>query len=275
LTSISSTGSCPLTEREASARAARQFEGAAVLITGGTTGIGLGIAQRMLGEGARVAITGRDAERGKAAIAQLAPLGDVVFVSADAAHAEAVQSSVTQVLDRLGAIDVLVNNAGIALTERLVDTPVDAFDRLMAANVRGPFLYARACFASLCERRGSMVHIGSDAGLRAEQPIGAYSVSKAALVMMSQVLALDGAPYGVRSNCVCPGATAPGMRHLGPADDPDRGDDPNGWPAAPLGRVGTADDVAGAVAYLAGPHASFISGAVLLVDGGNAAGLAL
>jgi NAD(P)-dependent dehydrogenase (short-subunit alcohol dehydrogenase family) len=93
--------------------------------------------------------------------------------------------------------------------------------------------------------------------------------------MMSQVLALDGAPHGVRSNCVCPGATAPGMRHLGPADDPDRGDDPSEWPAAPLGRVGTADDVAGAVVYLAGPQASFISGAVLLIDGGNAAGLAL
>jgi NAD(P)-dependent dehydrogenase (short-subunit alcohol dehydrogenase family) len=229
----------------------------------------------MLGEGARVAVTGRDTRRGDAAIDQLAPLGDAVFISADAADAEAVKSSVTQVLDRFGAVDVLVNNAGIALTERLVDTPVDAFDRLMAANVRGAFLYAQACFEALCASRGSMVHIGSDAGLRAEQPIGAYSVSKAALVMMSQVLALDGAPHGVRSNCVCPGATAPGMRHLGPADDPDRGDDPSEWPAAPLGRVGTTDDVAGAVVYLAGPQASFISGAVLLIDGGNAAGLAL
>jgi NAD(P)-dependent dehydrogenase (short-subunit alcohol dehydrogenase family) len=228
----------------------------------------------MLAEGARVAITGRDAGLGGAALAQLTPLGDAVFIAADAADADAVESSVTQVLDRFGTIDVLVNNAGIALTERLVDTPVDAFDRLMAANVRGPFLYARTSFAALCASRGSMVHIGSDAGLRAEQPIGAYSVSKAALVMMSQVLALDGAPHGVRSNCVCPGATAPGMRHSGPADDPDRGDDPSDWPVAPLGRVGTADDVASAVVYLSGPQASFISGAVLLIDGGNAAGLA-
>lgn len=229
----------------------------------------------MLAEGARVVITGRDAARGEAALAQLEPLGESHFVSADAADAEAVQSSVEQALDRFGTVDVLVNNAGIALTERLVDTPVDAFDRLMAANVRGPFLYSRVCFDALCASRGSMVHIASDAGLRAEQPIGAYSVSKAALVMMSQVLALDGAPHGVRSNCVCPGATAPGMLHMGPADDPDRGDDPSGWPPAPLGRVGTADDVAQAVIYLAGPHASFISGAVLLIDGGNAAGLAM
>ena len=233
----------------------------------------MGIAQRLLAEGARVVVTGRDRARGDAALAQLAPLGDAAFISADATDAQAVQSSVTHTLDRFGTIDLLVNNAGIALIERLVDTPVDAFDRLMAANVRGPFLYARACFDALCASQGSMVHIASDAGLRAEQPIGAYSISKAALVMMSQVLALDGAPHRVRSNCVCPGATAPGMRHLGPADDPDRGDDPSGWPPAPLGRVGTTDDVAGAVVYLAGPQASFISGAVILIDGGNAAGL--
>ena len=229
----------------------------------------------MLAEGARVAITGRNRERGEAALAELSPLGEAAFVAADAAEPDAVQASVTATLERFGAIDVLVNNAGIALTERLVDTPVDAFDRLMAANIRGPFLYARACFEALCASHGSMVHIASDAGLRAEQPIGAYSVSKAAVVMMSQVLALDGAPHRVRSNCVCPGATAPGMRHSGPADDPDRGDDAAGWPPAPLGRIGTADDVAGAVVYLSGPQASFISGAVLLIDGGNAAGLAI
>ena len=117
-----------------------------------------------------------------------------------------------------------------------------------------------------------MIHIGSDAGLRGEQPIGAYSVSKAALVMMSQMLALDGAAHGVRSNCVCPGATAPGMRHIGPASDPDRGDDPDQWPSAPLGGVGTADDVASAVVYLASAQAGFVSGAVLLIDGANGAG---
>jgi NAD(P)-dependent dehydrogenase (short-subunit alcohol dehydrogenase family) len=93
--------------------------------------------------------------------------------------------------------------------------------------------------------------------------------------MMSQMLALDGAPHGVRSNCVCPGATAPGMRHIGPAVNPDQGDDATIWPLAPLGRVGTAQDVAGAVIYLAGSQAGFISGAVLLIDGANAAGVPL
>jgi NAD(P)-dependent dehydrogenase (short-subunit alcohol dehydrogenase family) len=225
----------------------------------------------MLAEGARVVITGRDAARGKEVEADLGP--DAMFLAADAADSDAVGRSVDATLERFGAINVLVNNAGIALTERLVDTPVDAFDRLMAANIRGPFLYARACLPALARTHGSMIHIGSDAGLRAEQAIGAYSVSKAAVVMMSNVLALDGASHGVRSNCVCPGATAPGMRHIGPASDPDRGDDSGTWPLAPLGRVGAVEDVAGAVVYLASPHAAFISGAVLLIDGANGAGL--
>ena len=225
----------------------------------------------MLAEGARVVITGRDEALG--AEAQAALGADVSFVAADAGDPDAVAGSVRATLSRFGRIDILVNNAGIALTERLIDTPVDDFDRLMAANVRGPFLYARECFPALVQSRGSMVHIGSDAGLRGEQAIGAYSVSKAAVVMMSNLLALDGAQFGVRSNCVCPGATAPGMRHIGPASDPDRGDDPASWPLAPLGRVGTAGDVAGAVVFLASPTAAFISGAVLLIDGANGAGL--
>jgi NAD(P)-dependent dehydrogenase (short-subunit alcohol dehydrogenase family) len=237
------------------------------------SGIGLGVAQSMLAEGARVVITGRDVIRGARAQAALGP--DARFVAADATDAAAVQDSVDATVEAFGKLDVLVNNAGIALTERLVDTPIAAFDQIMAANVRGPFLYARACFPALIQSRGAMIHIGSDAGLRGEQPIGAYSVSKAAVVMMSQMLALDGAPHGVRSNCVCPGATAPGMRHIGPAVNPDQGDDATIWPLAPLGRVGTAQDVAGAVIYLAGSQAGFISGAVLLIDGANAAGVPL
>jgi NAD(P)-dependent dehydrogenase (short-subunit alcohol dehydrogenase family) len=230
------------------------------------------VARRLLARGARTVITGRDLERGAAAETELGP--DAMFVAADAGDPDEVERSVKATLARFETIDVLVNNAGVALTERLVDTPPAQFERLMAANVRGPYLYARACFPALVRSTGCMVHIGSDAGLRAEQAIGAYSVTKAALVMMSNVLALDGAPHGVRSNCVCPGATAPGMLHTGPASDPDRGDDdPATWPAAPLGRVGAARDVANAVVYLAGSEAAFISGAVLLIDGGNAAGL--
>jgi NAD(P)-dependent dehydrogenase (short-subunit alcohol dehydrogenase family) len=251
----------------------RNLEGKAALVTGGTSGIGLAIAERLLRDGARVVVTGRDEARGREAQERL---GDGArFVAADAADEAAVERSVRVAIETTGRLDVLVNNAGIALTERLVDTPVAQFDRLMAANVRSCFLYARACMPALSETKGSMIHIGSDAGLRGEQPIGAYSVTKAAVVMMSKLLALDGAAAGVRSNCVCPGATAPGMLHSGPASDPERGEDPSQWPPAPIGRIGVPSDVASAVAFLAGDGASFVSGAVLLVDGANGAGLAL
>ncbi|WP_037410515.1 SDR family NAD(P)-dependent oxidoreductase [Candidatus Solirubrobacter pratensis] len=247
------------------------FDGKAALVTGGTAGIGLAIAERLCREGARVVVTGRDEPRGRAAEQRL---GDRArFVAADAGDETAVDHSVRFALEAMGRLDVLVNNAGIALTERLLDTPVSEFDRLMAANVRSAFLYARACMPLLAESEGSMVHVASDAGLRGEQAIGAYSVTKAAVVMMSKMLALDGASAGVRSNCVCPGATAPGMLHIGPADDPERGDDPSAWPIPPLGRIGRAEDIAAAVAFLAGDEASFMSGAVLLVDGANGAGL--
>jgi NAD(P)-dependent dehydrogenase (short-subunit alcohol dehydrogenase family) len=248
------------------------LEGKAALITGGTAGIGLAIAERVLQDGASVVVTGRDEERGRAAERRLGR--GARFVAADAGDEVAVDRSVRLAVEAMGRLDLLVNNAGIALTERLVDTPVAQFDRLMAANVRGCFLYARACMPALAETRGSMVFIGSDAGLRGEQPIGAYSVTKAAVVMMSKMFALDGASAQVRSNCVCPGATAPGMLHIGPAGDPERGDDASAWAEPPLGRIGRADDVASAVAFLAGDEASFVSGAVLLVDGASGAGLA-
>jgi NAD(P)-dependent dehydrogenase (short-subunit alcohol dehydrogenase family) len=247
------------------------LEGKAALVTGGTAGIGLAIAERLSRDGASVVVTGRDERRGRAAEERLGR--GARFVAADAGDALAVDRSVRFAVEAMGRLDLLVNNAGIALTERLIDTAVAQFDQLMAANVRSCFLYARACMPALAETRGSMVFIGSDAGLRGEQPIGAYSVTKAAVVMMSKMLALDGASAGVRSNCVCPGATAPGMLHIGPADDPDRGDDASAWAVPPLGRIGRADDIASAVAFLASDEASFVSGAVLLVDGANGAGL--
>jgi NAD(P)-dependent dehydrogenase (short-subunit alcohol dehydrogenase family) len=130
--------SFPLTEP------AHGLSGSVALITGGTSGIGLEVARRLLAKRARVVITGRDLDRGAAAETQLGP--DAMFVAADAGDPDAVERSVKAALGRFQTIDVLVNNAGIALTERLVDTPPADFDRVMAANVRGPYLYARACF---------------------------------------------------------------------------------------------------------------------------------
>ncbi len=141
----------------------------------------------------------------------------------------------------------------------------------MDVNVRGYFLYARAAYPHLALRRGTMLHIASDAGIWGEQSIGLYSVSKAAVVMLGKMLALEGGPDGVRSNVLCPGDTWPGMRHMAPPGEQDRPESGD-WPVPPIGRIGQASDVAAAAVFYASAEAEFITGTALPVDGGMTAG---
>ena len=243
--------------------------GKRALITGGTTGLGLAVAERFLAEGARVVITGRDGGLGQRAEQALGP--GARFAAADAADPEAVGSSVRAAADHLGGLDVLVNNAGIGVTARLIDTPLTDYDRLMNVNVRGYLLYAQHSYPHLARSHGCMIHIASDAGIWGEQATGLYSVSKAATVMLGKMLALDVGKDGVRSNVLCPGDIWPGMRHMAPPGEEDRGE-AGEWPLPPVGRVGQAADVAAAAVFYASHESEFITGATLLVDGGMTAG---
>jgi NAD(P)-dependent dehydrogenase (short-subunit alcohol dehydrogenase family) len=244
--------------------------GKRALITGGTTGLGLAIADRFLAEGARVVITGRDHELGERAESSLGQ--GARFIVADAADPDAVASSVSTAADHLGGLDVLVNNAGVGVTARLIETPLADYDRVMNVNVRGYLLYAQHAYPHLARHGGCMIHIASDAGIWGEQAIGLYSVTKAAVVMLGKMLALDGGPDGVRSNVLCPGDIWPGMRHMGPPGDQDSREDEDDWPVPPIGRVGKAGDVAAAAVFYASADAEFITGTTLLVDGGMTAG---
>jgi NAD(P)-dependent dehydrogenase (short-subunit alcohol dehydrogenase family) len=248
-----------------------RMDGRRALVTGGTTGLGFAIAERFLSEGARVSFTGRDETLGRSAQERLGS-DDARFLRADAADAADVRSSVDAAAGWMGGIDVLVNNAGVGVEARVLDTPDEQFDRVMAVNVRGYFLYAKAAYAHLTERRGCMVHISSDAGVLGEHAIGVYSVSKAAVLMLSNMLALDGGPDGVRSNSICPGDILPGMRHMAPPGEEDGSEDPDEWMVPPLGRIGEASDVAAAALFYASEESSFCNGSVLLVDGGMRAG---
>jgi NAD(P)-dependent dehydrogenase (short-subunit alcohol dehydrogenase family) len=167
---------------------------------------------------------------------------------------------------------VLVNNAGVGVTARLIDTPLADYDRVMNINVRGYLLYAQCAYPYLARDRGCMIHVASDAGIWGEQAIGLYSVTKAAVVMLGKMLALDGGPDGVRSNVLCPGDTWPGMRHMAPPGEQDGGESGDDWPLPPIGRIGQASDVAAAAVFYASGEAEFITGTTLLVDGGMTAG---
>jgi len=246
------------------------MEGKRALVTGGTTGLGLAITERFRREGAQVVITGRDHDLGERAERALRP--GVWFVAADAADPGAIASSVNAAIDRLGGLDVLVNNAGIGITARLIDTPLADYDRVMSVNVRGYLLYAQHAHPYLARSRGCMIHVASDAGIWGEQATGLYSVTKAAVIMLGKMLALDGGPVGIRSNVLCPGDIWPGMRHMAPPGQQDRGESAGDWPVPPIGRVGQASDVAAAAVFYASDEAEFITGSTVLIDGGMTAG---
>ncbi len=250
-----------------------ELDGKAALITGGTTGLGEAIAERFLLEGASVVITGRNDELGAAAERDLSTHGAVKFLRADVGDPDQARASVDETVSLLGGLDVLVNNAGVGVQAGVLDTPLASYDHVMDVNVRGAFVTAQAAFPHLEERGGNMLHISSDAGVMGEDDIGIYSVSKAALIMLSNMLAIEGGRRGVRSNAICPGDTAPGMRHMGPRGADRAEDDPAAWIVPPLGRVGEAIDVAEAAVFLCSARASFVNGVALLVDGGMRAGM--
>jgi NAD(P)-dependent dehydrogenase (short-subunit alcohol dehydrogenase family) len=246
-----------------------RLAGKAALVTGGTSGIGAEIVGRFAAEGARVAFTGRDAGRGAAVERETG----AVFLAADVRSDADTDAAVSTAVERLGGLDVLVCNAGTGIVLPLAETAPDELNRILDVNVTGCLRSARACLPHLERRRGAMIHIASDAGVIGEDPVGAYSVSKAAVIMLGKMLAVDCGRRGVRSNVLCPGDIAPGMREMLAPGEAERADDPASWPVPPVGRIGEAADVAAAAVFLASDDAAFVNGAVILVDGGMRAAM--
>jgi meso-butanediol dehydrogenase/(S,S)-butanediol dehydrogenase/diacetyl reductase len=165
-----------------------------------------------------------------------------------------------------------VANAGVLHDAPLAETTDEAWDAVLETNLVGYYRYAVACLPHLrAAGGGSITMISSDAGVWGETPIAAYSVSKRAVNMLVQTLAVEAGPHGIRVNAVCPGDTAPGMATF--VGGRDESGDPAGWTLPPLSRIGTGADVAAAVAFFASPDGSFCNGSILLVDGGMRASL--
>src|SRR5262245_19062000 len=249
-------------------RGMARLQGMRALVTGGTSGIGMAVVERLSAEGASVVLSGRDSTRGEEVAARTGSR----FVRADARDATAVRASVAAAVEALGGLDALVANAGVLHDAPLAETTDEAWDAVLETNLVGYYRYPVACLPHLrAAGGGSITMISSDAGVWGETPIAAYSVSKRAVNMLVQTLAVEAGPHGIRVNAVCPGDTAPGMATF--VGGRDESGDPAGWARPPLARVGTGADVAAAVAFLASGDGAFCNGSILLVDGGMRASL--
>jgi NAD(P)-dependent dehydrogenase (short-subunit alcohol dehydrogenase family) len=231
------------------------------LITGGTAGIGLACARLMTREGASVIITGRDAERGKAAAASID--GSVRFVEADVADIESVRSLVGQA----GDIDVLVNNAASFPAALTVDQGLDAFEKTFDTNVRGTYFLAAGLVPGMLERgHGSIINVTTMVASKGVPGASAYSASKAAMESLTRTWAAEFGSHGVRVNNVAPGPTkTEGVEAEWGETNEELGR------ALPLGRTAKPEEIAEAVLFLASPRSSFITGSTLHADGGGTA----
>jgi NAD(P)-dependent dehydrogenase (short-subunit alcohol dehydrogenase family) len=247
-----------------------RFDSQVVVITGGSSGIGAVAAAAFAEEGARVVITGRDADRTRAVVEKWGlahcGLGDITDPSYCARF-------ISEVADRFGRIDVLVNNAGMIVREDTTDTTDEQWFSIVAINVNAVFFMSREALRQMRRRRsGAIVNVSSTCGLVGCRGLTAYCTTKGALIQMTQSMALDCATDGVRVNAVCPGATDTPMLFSAHRQRPSRDEmDRAQAETVPMQRMGMPSEVASAILYLASAEASYITGAHLSVDGGYTA----
>jgi NAD(P)-dependent dehydrogenase (short-subunit alcohol dehydrogenase family) len=252
-----------------------RLEGKVALITGGTSGIGSATAVRFAAEGAKVAITGRNAERGEQVVRDIeAGGGEALFLRADVRSAADCRQAVERTLERFDRIDVLFNNAGVFHPKTVPDCSEEEWDETIDSSLKGAFLMSKYVLPSMIERRsGSIIHTSSGWGIQGGDKAAAYCAAKGGLIVMAKAMAIDHGPQGIRVNCVCPGDV---MTPMLPDDAAKRGmawdDYAAGAARRPLGRIGMAEEIAAAVLYLASDESSFVTGTALVVDGGGVAG---
>jgi NAD(P)-dependent dehydrogenase (short-subunit alcohol dehydrogenase family) len=239
-----------------------RLDGKVVLVTGAAGGLGLACCRLFLAEGARVALSDLDAPSLERALAET---GGALAVEADVTSEADAARIVSRTIEELGSLDALVAAAGVHQTTPIDAIETDEWDRVQTVNVRGTFVVARAALREMIPRgKGAVVILGSIAGQLGGLQSGAgYATSKAAVIGMTKALARYAGPQGVRVNCVNPGFIESGMGLEKSLDDRERT-----IAATPLGRAGTAEEVAEAVLWLASDGSSFVTGAQLDVNGG-------
>lgn len=246
-----------------------KLAGKVALITGAGSGIGRAMAQVFAGEGARIVAVART---GAALEETVRVVGEdrAISVQADVTDEASVRQMVQDALDHYGRIDILCNNAGIGTVHTILETDLDEWENVMAVNVRGVFLCTREVLPSMLEQGGGVIiNTASIMGFVGKPKRAAYCASKGAVVALTKSVAVDFVDRGIRCNCICPSTIdGPWVDRL-VADEPD--------PEAarqemalrhPIGRLGTADEVARAALYLASDDSAFMTGSALILDGG-------
>lgn len=250
------------------------------IVTGGGSNIGRGIALGLAGEGANVAIADIDEKQAGVVAAQANALkagGRCIAVKVDATSFESVSAGVDTVIKEFGQIDVLVNNIGFDELHLFVETGPEFWDKIIARNYRSTLNFTRATAPHMIEHKaGRIVNIGSDAGRMGEFKEAVYAGAKGAVIAFSKAVAREVARYGITVNVVCPGLIKPKPEEMS-AESMWKGQISSILTAEaaqkaasmyPLRRLGTAQDIADAVAFLASDRASFITGQTLSVSGG-------
>jgi len=244
------------------------LDGRVGLVTGGGGGIGRAIAHRLARDGMAVVVLDSD---GGAAQMVASGIGGLA-VTADVTEPEAVGRAVDATLARFAKIDLLVNNAGVAWMGPVLDTPLEALRSMLAVNVEGVFIVSRAVLPHMIERHaGSIVNLASWAGKTGPAYFAGYSASKFAVIGLTQTLAREMAPHGIRVNAICPGIVVDTamritieaqQRRYGLPETAER------ERSVPIGRVSVPDDVAGIAAFLASDESSYMTGESINLSGG-------
>jgi NAD(P)-dependent dehydrogenase (short-subunit alcohol dehydrogenase family) len=251
----------------------QELRGKVALVTGASKGIGRAIAASLADGGAAVMLSSRKQvglDDAAAAIVGATPDARIATFAANAGEPDQAAACVAATIEQLGALDILVNNAATNPSMgATIDAELPAWDKTFQVNVRGAFVWTQLAWrAWMREHGGSVINLSSIGGLRGDSAIGVYNTTKAAIVHLTKILAVELGP-GVRVNCIAPGLVKTDFARAlwEPA-----GDDVAA--GLPLRRLGEPDDIAGAARFLAGPGAAWITGHTLVVDGGALAGAA-
>lgn len=247
-----------------------RLSGKFAVITGGGSGIGAVTADLFAKEGARVAILDRDLPAGEGVASAIRAKGrEAAAWACDVSKQEQVRDAVERAFERYGVIDVLFNNAGVAIRRTVCEAEPEDWDEVMEINVRGAFLCSKFCLQHMNELGASIIHSSSVTGITGVRNRSAYSAAKGALAALTRNMAMDLAARKVRVNCVCPGfVRTPLIERL--LNDPNRSRLLISM--HPLGCLGEPEDVAQAVLFLASDESRWITGITLPVDGGFSAG---